>query len=147
MVCMVPKYSEIQVIPFLFPGKESRLSETSSQVSVISESLREGSRTHGIGSGQPMFTSVGRPQDRLARTPHNGVNPCSHEAQGPSVDPRMPGRPTEGEIGGLVSSADAECSRSGLKESLRRPPYPGGWTTGSSLRDTRPVPNGRFCSW
>ena len=34
----------------------------------------------------------------------------------------MPGRPTEGEIGGLVSSADAECSRSGLKESLRRPP-------------------------
>ena len=34
----------------------------------------------------------------------------------------MPGRPTEGETGGLVSSADTVGADVWLKESLRRPP-------------------------
>ena len=48
--------------------------------------------------------------------------PCSHEAQGWSVDPGMPGQPREVVTEGAVSSADFVGVGVGLKESLRRPP-------------------------
>ena len=138
------------------PSKQNSLESRFSEVSEFPEMSfpedpdgadNETSETHGIGSGPPVVTSDGRPQDRLARTPHNGVNPCTHESQGPSVDPGMPGQPTEEATGGPVSSADHSSSSTRPKEGFRRPPTREVGLKAVALGTLAQSQNGRFCSW